>query len=409
MENHIKKVLITQNGLKPFAGSEIVTLELATFLKQNGIDVTVFTWYYSDPIKAEFEKRRINVITDENSSKLKEHFDLIWVNHQVLPLEIVRNINKAPQPIFIFYHMSYLDNLYIEQPYIYDLEKNLSSSSLFVSDETLELNLTKYGHIFPRPTIFPNWSPDEFLNSVKTPPNTNKILIVSNHPPTELSEATDLLKESGLTVEYIGHTKKKYDLVTPDLLKQYSCIISIGKTVQYCLTLNIPIYIYDHFGGCGFLNSQNYQKAKSRNFSGRGFNKKSPETIAAEITNKLNTARSFQTDNLEKFKNEFSLRNNFQTLLSSVSKQHKTIKLKEPYLNYVVGAETIAKQKIVAENESRVLQEKLDSKMYNMHATIDSLEKENQNLKTIIKSMENSRITKIDKKIRSFLHKKNKA
>ena len=399
----IKKILITQNSLKFFAGSEIVTLELATFFKQNNFDVTVFTWYYQDPIKTEFEKRKINVITNENDPKLKEAFDLIWVNHQVLPLEIIRNINEN-KSAFVFYHMSYMNELYIEQPYIHELEKTLSSSSLFVSDEALELNLTKYGQIFKNPTVFPNWSPNEFLDSITAPPKLNKILIVSNHPPKELEQAAQILEKSGITVEYIGHTRQKYGLVTPELLKQYSCVISIGKTVQYCLTLNIPVYVYDHFGGCGFLNAKNYKTAKSHNFSGRGFNKKSPEIIAKEITEKIEEASIFQIDNLEKFKTEFSLTRNIQNLLSSLPKEPKNIKLDKTYLNYVVAAESITKQMIATENEYRTLLKKLVS-IESLNDTINSLKQENQDLKNIMQSMENSRIIKLDKKIRSFVHR----
>ena len=397
--SHIKKILITQNALNSFAGSEIVTLELATFFKQSGLDVTVFTWHYSDPIKTEFKKRKIYVTTDENDKALKKNFDLVWVNHQVLPIEIILNINKKPQPIFIFYHMSYMDNLYLEQPYIHDLERKIGTISLFVSNEALELNLRKYGHIFKKPTVFPNWAPNEFLNSIQTPPHTNKILIVSNHPPAELEKAKQLLAQSNIITECIGQTSTKYNLVTPELLKQYSCIISIGKTVQYCLALNIPIYIYDRFGGCGFLNEKNYEKAKVHNFSGRGFSKKSPEEIAEEITKKINAAQAYQANNLEKFKNEFSLKINMGNLLSSLSEKPKTINLEPSYINYVVAAESLTKETIVLGGELRAKLAEIKS----LSTSLDNLTHENDNLKNLISSIENSRIVKLDKKIRKFI------
>ena len=100
----IKKVLITQNALRSFAGSEIVTLELASFFKQNGIDTTVFTWHYSNPIKKEFEKRKITVVIDEKDKRLNQSFDLIWINHQVLPEAITKKLNKSSS-YYVFNHM----------------------------------------------------------------------------------------------------------------------------------------------------------------------------------------------------------------------------------------------------------------------------------------------------------------
>ena len=402
----IKKILLTQNALRSIAGSEIVTLELASYFKQNNIDVTVFTWYYSDPIKKEFEKRQINVVTDEFDKNLDKDFDIVWVNHQVLPMTIIKKLNKPPFPYFIFYHMSSLDNLYLEQPYVYNLEKQIGTTSLFVSNEAMLFNKKKYGNIFNNPAPFLNFSPETFLNPSIKPSSSNKILVVSNHPPEEIEKAKTLLKKSNLIVDSIGQKNAKYDLITPDLLKKYRCIISIGKTVQYCLTLNIPIYIYDHFGGCGFLNNENYKKAQDNNFSGRGFNTKKPEQIAKEITNNIDSAILFQTKNLKKFQELFSISNNIHKLISSLPKQRKTIKLSQNYINYVAGAETLAKQKVVAENNLCILEKNSidrQNELDHLKNLVKIFEEQNIESKNTIKSMEKSRIIKIDKKIRNLL------
>ena len=82
-----KRFLITQSSLTQFAGSEIVALELASFLNEHSAKTTVFTWAYDGAIKSEFEKLNINVITNEEKLHLKD-FDYIWVQHQVIPSSI---------------------------------------------------------------------------------------------------------------------------------------------------------------------------------------------------------------------------------------------------------------------------------------------------------------------------------
>jgi len=47
----------------------------------------------------------------------------------------------------------------------------------------------------------------------------------------------------------------------------------------------VPVYLYDHFGGCGWLTEDNFALAEWHNFSGRGFGKKSTASISRELAN----------------------------------------------------------------------------------------------------------------------------
>ncbi|PJG86508.1 hypothetical protein CVP05_01505 [Conservatibacter flavescens] len=93
----------------------------------------------------------------------------------------------------------------------------------------------------------------------------------------------------------IGKTTKQQQ-VNPALIASYDVIISIGKTVQYALLGHKPVYCYDHFGGCGYLNADNFDKAKWHNFSGRGFDKKTAEQIASELVDGFKSALQFAQD-----------------------------------------------------------------------------------------------------------------
>ena len=50
------------------------------------------------------------------------------------------------------------------------------------------------------------------------------------------------------------------------------------------MSLGIPVYVYDIHGGEGYLTLENIEKNRSKNFSGRGFSKKTAEEIFNEIT-----------------------------------------------------------------------------------------------------------------------------
>ena len=55
--------------------------------------------------------------------------------------------------------------------------------------------------------------------------------------------------------------------------------------MPYCFALKVPVYCYDHFGGPGWLSADNLDLAGQKNFSGRGFARKTSEVIAQEIVN----------------------------------------------------------------------------------------------------------------------------
>ena len=59
-----------------------------------------------------------------------------------------------------------------------------------------------------------------------------------------------------MLIDAIGSEKPA--ITSAELLDHYDCVISIGKTVQYCLVQGIPVFLYDRFGGPGYLNESNY-------------------------------------------------------------------------------------------------------------------------------------------------------
>ncbi len=324
-----KKVLITQSQLVNFSGSEIITLELAEYLSGLGADVTILTHFFAEPISSEFEKlSNVHVVMSgsaaADSINLKD-FDVLWLHHLTLTRRMVHEL-ASPKAglVIIFHHMSKSEPL--EFPIMFEAERKLAHVVAFNSRETRD-DLRAQGAEFEDAQIFifGNPAPDTFADIVhdqdpagKAP---RKVAIVSNHPPEELIEASAILDQHGLQVDLFGRVEAgTARRVTPELLSDYDAVVSIGKTVQYCIVGRIPVYCYDRFGGPGFLTKDNFVLSRDNNFSGRGFSKKSAQQIAAEIMGQFAVAaKDIKALNLEHGK-EFLLSQRFNELMASAGK-----------------------------------------------------------------------------------------
>ena len=359
-------------------------------------------------MKKEFEKRHIRLILDEDSPEL-DGADYVWVHHQVIPSRILDQLTKnEPHPVFIFLHMSALPDLLIEQPYIFDLERRIATKSLFIAKEAISLAKDKYYDFekFHDVDLFPNPVPPAFLDPASPRENPKKILIVSNHPTPEVERAAELLSTDGIKTDLLGKDGN-YRLISPQILNKYDLVITIAKSVQYCLCMGIPVYIYDHFGGCGYLNSRNYNKAASHNFSGRGFQKKTAKLIASEILKGYKLALDYQLKNRQKFCDQFSLENNLERILSSL-KPNKYRPLTENYLWYIKSAEKIARDKVFAENMLIIKTRERDNfqKAY-IHAEqkLENVSAELSYMKQAYNELYNSRTMRIGRKIHKLIGK----
>ena len=128
-----------------------------------------------------------------------------------------------------------------------------------------------------------NSAPDEFIRDVTLSGQLENIAIISNHLPEELYDAVRILKKNNINVDIWGK-EHNYTRITPEILSKYDLVITIGKTVQYALSMGIPVYNYDHFGGEGYLRLNNLDGEEFYNFSGRSsFRRLSGDAICREI------------------------------------------------------------------------------------------------------------------------------
>ena len=390
-----KNVLITQSALHFLAGSEITTLELANYFTEQGANVLVFTWYLADPMSVEFQKNHISVTIDEDDERL-DKIDIAWIHHQVIPKRLLFALkNNNLKTRFFFYHMSPLDYVPIEWPYLYQLEQTVADKSLFASPGTKDSIIELFPSLKSKSYVLENLLPNQFLEYKHEPTSLHKVLIVSNHNTPELNEAAKLLDAHSISVEYIGQNKNVKP-VSVNLLKKYDLIITIGKTAVYCLGSNIPVYVYDHFGGPGYLSEKNIDKTRYRTFSGRGFPSKKANTIANEIINNYSKAVKYQSSNVDFFKNTFSIDKQLKYILASQPK-NSTKTLSDEQLSSFYSIQHLVKDKVVAENTL------VDTIKYD-NQKISSLEEQLSQSNQLLKNITQSKLYKLLLKIDNISH-----
>ena len=378
------RFLITQPMIHGINGSTMVAMELSEYLISRGASVVVYTYYRSEPAELLFQEKGIKV-TNEDPNFMLEDFDYIWVHSQVLPISIIRALSKklpTNMPAFIFNHMSPFDWIPDERPYIYNLERKLSALSLFVSSETQKEQAGYFEANSPM-ALYRNPAPVAFSRMDYTPrDDLKRILIVSNHPPEELIQAKEILMRQGYAVVAFGEVSEEYGLITPEVIVGYDVIITIGKTVQYALTAGVPVYIYDRFGGNGYLDKNNYETAMNRNFSGRDGERQSADFIAKNIVRGYKKAIKYHTKNKSRFIKEFSIDNVLPDILKNV-KRRKIIGFNTRYLLSVESAQRFGQirfqegaRNINGWNAVRVL----ESTVKRRKKIIESLEQYNEKL-----------------------------
>ena len=329
-----KRILISHTLISNIMGSTVVALELAEHFISRGAEVVVFASDAGGAMLPDFNTRGIKVIKslDDDAEKLSAgDFDYIWVHSQIIPPSILSSLRKAAQqedgilPIIIFHHMSRLAIAPDEHPYIPQLEEKLSDLSAFVSRECLDELLARYWSQLPGPKskmVFPNSTPERFASHPLNRDNRQleRVAIVSNHIPDELRQATKLLLERGVEVVSFGEADTP-KLLDPQDLADVDAVISIGKTVSTCLSMGIPVFLYDKFGGCGYLDDDCFEEAAYANFSGRTasgtFPKMTPDEITSSLISGYADAKAWSVSVKPEMESRYSLEKNIGKIFAA--------------------------------------------------------------------------------------------
>lgn len=306
------QILIATSRFQDLAGSEITVLEYAIELSKQGNSVSIASFLQSERYKDECAQNGIQLSTFDDGALINKDWDIIWVFHQPTFYALFAKWNYSTK-YTIFSSLSHFEPL--ESPPIEIFPLNIVTTN---SEENLSFFKRHYPDYSNRAMVLPNSIPGDFwVNNNGS--NSGKVLIVSNHIPTELLELKQILEEQGTEVDIYG-AGYIAERITPSVLSDYKLCISIGKTVQYCLALKIPVFCYDHFGGPGWITAKNIMTAAENNFSGRCTLTK---FSAIELLNKINDVNIPSFTELEKnyefAKERFSLRKNITEVVGALA------------------------------------------------------------------------------------------
>lgn len=308
----MKKVLLTNLYLTKYTGSELHTLEITKLLLKRGYKVVIAVQLKAYPLMKEIELLgdNVEVIECQYEELPEKEYDLIIVQHY---------------PVFDYlccnYDITYKKLVISKLSVISDYELlpvciEQADAVWCVSEECAEA-VIKQGIDEKKVEVFYNSVSESFFSqSNYSVMKLKKIAVISNHIPSEIIQLKEQLNKE-YQIDFIGveYTPRYVDR---KFLEEYDLIITIGRTVQQCFVAGIPVYIYDYFGGPGYINSDNFILAEKNNFSGRGFAKKTVAELKKDIV--LNYITNMNNiENLKKMaKEKYSYDINFEKLYSKL-------------------------------------------------------------------------------------------
>lgn len=252
--------------LVEFGGSELVTVELAEFYASAGYEVTLFSPKIGVPLLETIKYRdKIKLTTEAPQQSELKTFDIVWSHHGLL-LDSINSKNKERHQIIVSNHMSsYVPEEFPKyDPALVDFIFANSAETRAVMPERHQQKC----RLFQNPS--PSVTRGHELNNKDKP----RALSITNHRPAELVSAIiDHAKD--IYFVFMGKNTEYYERLSPNRLRELNpdFVICNGKTVQYALIAEVPVFLYDQFGGCGWLTEKNFERAEYYNFSGRGFDK----------------------------------------------------------------------------------------------------------------------------------------
>jgi hypothetical protein len=192
----------------------------------------------------------------------------VWMQHNMVAhLDVDKLITSSRLPIIVSAHLSPFEMLELAGV---GFAVFIGAQLVSNSEETRD-RLVCMGVDYRDVLNFKNAAPRRFgvrLNSQCRTNSLTELLVVSNHIPDEVLGAINLLKKRGVSVKVFGLRKIERRISEHDI-QNADAVLTIGKTVQYALLSEVPVFCYDHFGGPGWLTRENFDKASHYNFSGR--------------------------------------------------------------------------------------------------------------------------------------------
>ena len=395
------RVVFTVAALNGFHGSVIHVFEWAQFLVHEGHEVTVITGTYKEEIVKLFNRSHIDV-RHINDNLQNNRWDCGFAYHFPFITKLLHN-GVVFRKLIIGCLSSFE---LLETPPFFWKDCNLVVT---MSAEAKDHICSRYSIPHSKVCVIENGIPSSFFNSYKedVSEKIRYVGVVSNHIPEEIYSLRKSL-EGVADVKFIGVNGDFCEFVTPELLKKFDVIITIGKTVQYCLGLGIPVYEYDHFGGNGYITTYNFYTERRFNFSGRPNKRKlTADIIIKELFVRYGEALCYREELSNLARNNFCFERKLRRVLQDVFKN----KTRPISLDIICGQELQFDHDLAFANY-----------FSHLHSIINSHEEEKRELETLkisneclkreVLSLENSLKLSIDENKKLMLdiskvHEKN--
>lgn len=260
------RILLGTNHFQEIAGSELVILEFAELFRQMEHEVCICANFLGAPMKGMAERAGCELRLADDSINAFE-FDLVMAINQVAPLfRYEESEAMRPATRFVFMHVDL--NFTLSQPGL--VHEPMLADEIWLHSEEAKAHFIELGLPRSKTYLFHNAAPPRFWRLEREySPTLKSVLLVSNHLPDELLELKQALLKRGIAVKHMGRNGDDYGRLGPKALLEADVVVSIGKTAQYCLASRTPLFVYDHFGGPGYLTEENLEEAAWYNFSGR--------------------------------------------------------------------------------------------------------------------------------------------
>ncbi|WP_366552618.1 hypothetical protein [Aquibaculum sediminis] len=310
------RILLGTNHLQEIAGSELVIQEIAEFFLQAGHEVQICANFLGQPMQGVAERTgaRTVVASDEINAL---DFDLVMVINQIAPvLSYEPSEAMRPRTRFVFLHVDL--NFPLSQPGL--VHEPLLADEIWLHSEEARAYFTAEGLPEEKVRLFDNAAPPRFWRAERDyRPELKHLLVVSNHLPEELGAAITLLREQGIAVTHYGRGGDHWRRLDPKALLEADAVVTIGKTVPYCLASRTPVFVYDHFGGPGWLDAENWERARWFNYSGRCTRTQlAPDALAEELVQGYENGIAFVRDLPDAQRARYRLRPQLLALLERI-------------------------------------------------------------------------------------------
>ena len=263
------RILITNHQLLDIAGSEMVTSELGSALKDSHHEVAIFTLHKGKFADHIIESQGIPVFT----TNPRDHEALLEFDPEVLHIQHwptylwLRKIGITAPAVFGF--LGVMPSVENPPP----LLAGSHAISWAVSEEVKNNICSLPGWGNQKPSIIRNWvAPGKFsdpITKTSTSDRKKRLIVVSNHFPDEYKDPIRALSaELNLELVHFGLPETPKALDRSDFEDAFA-VVSIGRTVLLAASLGIPTLMLDHFGSDGWLTPENIFTVRERNFSGR--------------------------------------------------------------------------------------------------------------------------------------------